>query len=96
VATCLDALTGEQRWQERLGGNFSASPTFIDGRIYFQDENGTAIVVQAGKEFVELGRSTWGDGGRTFASYAVADGALFLRSETHVYRVQADGKPTGG
>lgn len=96
VASCLDAETGEKHWQARLGGNFSASPTYIDGRIYFQDENGTSIVVQAGKEFVELGRSTWGDGVRTFASYAVADGALFLRSETHVYRVEAAVKQTGG
>ena len=96
VATCLDVTTGEQHWQERLGGNYSASPLYIDGRIYFQDEDGTAIVVQAGQEFVELARSTWGDGGRTFASYAVADGALFLRSETHLYRVEQDVEQTGG
>ncbi|MBL8848909.1 MAG: PQQ-binding-like beta-propeller repeat protein [Planctomycetaceae bacterium] len=96
VASCLDAVTGEKHWQERLGGNFSASPTYIDGRIYFQDENGTAIVVAAGREFVELGRSSWGDGVRTFASYAVADGALFIRSETHVYRVEAEVRQTGG
>jgi len=96
IATCLDAKTGEQVWQERLGGNYSASPIYVDGRIYFQDENGTAVVAQAGREFVELARNTWGDGGRTFASFAVADGALFLRSETHVYRVESDVKQTGG
>jgi outer membrane protein assembly factor BamB len=96
VASCLNAQTGEKVWRERLGGNFSASPLYVDGRIYFQDEDGTSIVVQAGPEFVELARSTWGDGGRTFASYAVADGALFLRSETHVYRVELEVKQTGG
>jgi len=96
VATCLNALTGEQIGAARLGGNYSASPLYVDGRIYFQDENGTAIVVEASPEFTELGRSTWGDGGRTFASYAVADGALFLRSETHVYRVEQSVKQTGG
>jgi hypothetical protein len=95
IATCLDAKTGEEVWHDRLGGNFSASPVYVDGRIYFQDENGTAIVIQAGKEFVELGRSTWGDGGRTFASFAIADGALFLRSETHVYRVEQGVQQTG-
>lgn len=26
IATCLDAVSGEQHWQERIGGNFSASP----------------------------------------------------------------------
>jgi hypothetical protein len=31
------------------------------------------------------------DGLRTYASYAVADGALFVRSETHLYRIEAAG-----
>lgn len=96
VASCLDARTGRRHWQERLGGNFSASPVGTAGRIYFQDENGTATVVQTGTEFVELGRSRWGDGGRTYASYAVSNGALFLRSETHVYRVEQDLRQAGG
>lgn len=96
VASCLDVTTGEQHWQERLGGNYSASPLYVAGRVYFQDENGASIVVQAGQQFAELARSTWGDGGRTFASYAVADGALFLRSETHLYRVEREAKQTGG
>src|SRR5262245_12851068 len=38
IATCLDAKTGKIHWQERLGGNFSASPVFADRRIYFLNE----------------------------------------------------------
>ena len=26
VASCVDTLTGEAIWQERIGGNYSASP----------------------------------------------------------------------
>lgn len=96
VATCVDALTGEQRWQERFGGNFSASPVAADGRIYFQDENGTAFVIAAGPEFHELARNVWGGGVRTFASYAVLDGALIIRSESHLYRVETAASTTGG
>ncbi len=33
VATCMDAVSGELHWQERLGGGFSASPSFADGRM---------------------------------------------------------------
>ena len=40
IASCLDAKTGETIWQERIGGNFSASPLFADGRIYLLDEDG--------------------------------------------------------
>jgi outer membrane protein assembly factor BamB len=87
VARCVDARTGEEHWRKRLGGNYSASPTYADGKVYFQDEHGTATVVQAGTEGEELARNTFADGARTFASYAVADDALFIRSETHLYRI---------
>jgi outer membrane protein assembly factor BamB len=87
VATCLDARSGVEHWRERLGGNFSASPLHAGGIVYFQDENGTAILVRAAKHFEELGRSTVGDGDRTFASYAVVDRSLLIRSESALYRV---------
>jgi outer membrane protein assembly factor BamB len=96
VASCVDALTGEQHWQERLGGDFSASPVAADGKVYFQDEHGTAIVIEAGPQFRELARNSWGGGGRTFASYAILDGALIIRSETHLYRVESTASTTGG
>src|SRR5262249_55750478 len=38
LATCLDAKTGKQHWQERLDGGFSASPIDADGKLYFQNE----------------------------------------------------------
>ena len=91
VAVCLDVRTGEQHWQQRVGEAFSASPVFADGKIYFQDEYGHATVIQPGTEYRELARNTFADGARTFASYAVADGALFVRSETHLYRIESAG-----
>jgi len=87
VASCLDAITGEQHWQKRLGGNFSASPLFADGRIYFQDEQGQATVIAPGTSFQQLAKNPIE--GRTLASYAVADGAIFLRTDTSLYRLQA-------
>src|SRR5690606_24717177 len=51
VATCLDALTGEQIWQERVGGNYSASPLYADGRVYFFCEDGRTTVIRAAREF---------------------------------------------
>lgn len=86
VASCLDAKTGEQRWQQRLGGNFSASPVFADGKIFLQSEEGVGIVIEPGPSFNELARNDLGE--RTLASYAVGDGALFIRSERHLARIQ--------
>jgi outer membrane protein assembly factor BamB len=86
VATCVDARTGKQHWQERVPGNYSASPFFADGKIYFQSEEGVTTVVRAGKNFESLATNNLKE--RTFASYAVADGAIYLRTETQLYRIQ--------
>jgi len=85
VATCADARTGEIHWNERLGGNFSASPVYADGRIYFQNEAGAGFVVKRGKTFTLLAQNDLAE--RTLASYAVADNALFIRSESNLWRV---------
>ena len=88
IARCVDALTGEDHWQERLGGNYSASPLYANGRVYFQDENGECIVVAASSTYQELARNQLVEDERTFASYAVSDGALFIRSEHHLFRIE--------
>ncbi len=87
VASCLDAKTGKVHWQERLGGTFSASPLYADGEIYFQSEQGTGIILKAGREFQKLATNSLDE--RTLASYAAADGALFIRTEKHLYKFQA-------
>ena len=86
VACCLDAKTGQPHWQERIGGQQSASPLYAEGRIYFQNEDGLGVVIQASKEFKVLARNALKE--KTYASYAVYDGALFIRTENHLYRIQ--------
>ncbi|QDV88476.1 PQQ-binding-like beta-propeller repeat protein [Stieleria magnilauensis] len=88
VASCVDARTGKQHWKERLGGKYSASPFYGAGRIYFQSETGETTVIKPGKTFTELATNELGNGDRTFASFAVVDNALLLRSETHLYRIE--------
>jgi outer membrane protein assembly factor BamB len=86
TASCLDAKTGKVHWQERLDATFSASPVYAVGRLYFQSEDGTGIVIKAGKEFELVSRNPLGE--KSLASYAVADGALFVRTASHLYRFQ--------
>ncbi len=86
VATCWDAATGTVQWNERIGGNYSAAPILADGRIYFLSEEGKGTVVAASKEFAKLGESTLPDG--FMSSPAVSGKALFLRSRTHLYRIE--------
>jgi outer membrane protein assembly factor BamB len=86
VATCWDARTGEVLWNERIGGNHSASPLLADGRIYFFSEEGRTVVIAASREFQRLAENELGDG--FMASPAVHGNALILRSRTHLYRVE--------
>jgi outer membrane protein assembly factor BamB len=86
VATCLEAKTGTLVWKSRLAGEYSASPLLAGDRVYFFNEEGKATVVEAGREFKVLGESLLDNG--FMASPAVADGALFLRTKTDLYRIQ--------
>ena len=85
IASCLDARTGTVVWQQRLGGTFSASPVFADGRIYFVAEQGLTTVIAPGKEFRRLATNPL-DGG-LLASMAVSNGSFFLRTDSHLYRI---------
>jgi outer membrane protein assembly factor BamB len=85
IASCLDAKTGTVHWSERVGGNYSASPVLADGKIYLQNETGTGVVLKPGKTFEKLAENALGE--KTLASYAVTDGALFIRSEKNLYRI---------
>jgi outer membrane protein assembly factor BamB len=87
IAQCLDAKTGEARWIQRLGGDYSASPLFADGRIYFLSEGGVSTVIAPGKEFRRLATNTLE--GDTLASMAVSGGSIFIRSDSHLYRISA-------
>ena len=85
IASCVDAKTGQPHWQQRLGGNYSASPVFADGRIYFQSEEGLTTVIAPGKTFQKLATSQLD--GAMLASMAVANGSLFIRTDSHLYRI---------
>lgn len=89
IALCLDARTGERYWQQRLNGNYSASPVFADGRIYFLSEEGTATVIEPGHQFREVASNRLD--GNTLASIAVSNGSMFIRSDTHLYRIGSKG-----
>jgi outer membrane protein assembly factor BamB len=85
IATCWDARTGKVHWQERIDGNYSASPMAGAGRIYFQNETGVGTVINAGREFAKLGVNSLEE--PTLASYAAAENSLFIRTERNLYRI---------
>lgn len=83
VASCMRAETGELIWQERIGGNFSASPVAADGRIYFLGDDGETTVIAAGPEFKVLAKNPLGE--KCQASPAISRKRIFIRTAGNLY-----------
>lgn len=86
IASCLDAATGEYRYQEeRLGalGDYYASPIAAAGKILAIAQPGTAVVFQAGDTLQVLARNTLGE--EVLATPALAHHTLYLRTVSTLY-----------
>lgn len=89
VLTCLDAKTGKEVWKERIaGGAHSASPVYGDGLLYFYGEDGTTVVVRPGRQFAQVAVNKLEGGGRCMGSPAIAGKSMFIRTGSHLYRIE--------
>jgi outer membrane protein assembly factor BamB len=88
ILTVLDAATGEQLYKARVGGGghtFSASPVAAGDRVLMLTEEGVTFVLQAGDEYKELATNDLGE--MSLASPAIAGGAIYIRTESKLYRI---------
>lgn len=88
--TCLDLKTGKELYNERIGNGKNkaiGSPVVVRGKILFPLDDGVTVVVEPGPAFRVVGRNRLGDGTPLDfgASPAIADGEIYLRSQTHLY-----------
>ncbi len=87
VACCVDPQSGQVVWRRRIGSSFTSSVLYAARRIYFFDEDGLTVVVRPGPEYRELARNRLDAG---FMASPVAIGpALYLRTVTHLYRIES-------
>jgi outer membrane protein assembly factor BamB len=84
--SCLDAKTGTVHWAERLKGKaFSSSPIAADGKIYITSEDGIGSVIAADKTKLDvLHLNDMKE--KTFATFVPANGALYLRTESTLFK----------
>jgi outer membrane protein assembly factor BamB len=88
VLQCADAKGGKFLWDVRLKGPIAASPVAGDGRIYIVNEKGQTQVIKIGdKEGMIEATNDVGD--EILATPAIADGAIFLRSDKHLFCIGA-------
>ena len=90
VISCLRAATGELIWREKVEGSFYSSPICVNSHLYGITKVGDVIVLAAADKFELLGRVALGE--KCFATPAVANGVMYLRTYSHVFSL-GGGKP---
>jgi outer membrane protein assembly factor BamB len=89
LASCYDQHTGKIIFQaERLDapGDYYSSAVAADGRVYVTSQKGTVVVIVAGNDATQLkvlARNAMGE--QVFATPALVDGKIFLRTEKHLF-----------
>ncbi len=85
IVSCFDAATGATIWQERIAGQYFASPIRVGDSILCVSTEGKLETVAAGREFAHLGTVDLGEPSN--ATPAVAGGTLYVRTLTHMISV---------
>lgn len=81
IAHCFVAATGEEKWVQRLGGSFSASPVVCNGLIYVSNDRGKTYVIKASPDGCQVVAENQ-LGTDAYASPAISEGQVFLRVGT--------------
>lgn len=87
MLTSYSTETGVVEWSERVGGNYSASPTVWKERAFFLGEEGETVVIDPEAAEHVVARSTLGanDSEIFRASIAAHEGQLLIRSDQFLY-----------
>lgn len=85
VLTCLEASTGKELFQERIGaaGQYTASPIAAGEKIIAASVQGVVTVIQADDKLNVLARNNLCE--RIYATPAIAENKIYLRTAGHLY-----------
>jgi outer membrane protein assembly factor BamB len=78
MVTCVQAASGEVKWQERVGGTYFSSPLWVAGRLFGISAKGEVVVVEASDRFRVLARNPLGE--VTHSTPAVAGGRMYIHT----------------
>ena len=85
ILTSLDARSGKPLQTKRVAGagNYYSSPVAGDGKVYLLDQKGRLSVVSGEGKWKVLHRAQFGE--ETYATPAIVDGRIYLRTDGHLY-----------
>jgi outer membrane protein assembly factor BamB len=80
---CLDAKTGELKWQHRMDADTWSSPYYVDGKIHIGNENGQLLIFKAGakKELLNTIEMATDSATMVRATPVVVNGVLYVMTE---------------
>ncbi len=88
---CFDAETGKLYWRHDLKAHVWGSTLVSDGKVYVGDEDGDLMVFEASKEKKLI--STTNLGAPVYSTPVVANGVLYIASNTHLFAFTGTEQP---
>ncbi len=85
IGSCYEADNGKLMWLERMAPHFSASLVAANGLVYFVADDGVTKIIRPGPKFEVVAENPLGE--YCYASPAISNGRLFIRSEHHLFCV---------
>lgn len=83
---CLDAETGKLYWKHATRSHIWSSTLAADGKVYVGTEDGQVVILQQGKEKKVLAAVEMG--APVYSTPVVANGVLYVATQTHLYAIQ--------
>lgn len=90
---CLDAETGKLHWTHDMKAHMWGSTFVADGKLYVGDEDGDLVVLAASKEKRMISETNLG--APIYGTPIVANGSVYIQSNTHLFSFHDPTKQSG-
>jgi outer membrane protein assembly factor BamB len=92
---CFEAKSGNATWNHRIGGRFRSSLMLANGNVYATNDKGLTTVFRATPEkFVAVATNDLAE--FCYATPAISNGRLYMRTATHLYCISGPAGPLRG
>ena len=82
---CIDAVTGAEVWSTHVTSNYSASPIYINGNIWFFSVKGDVQVIKEGRKYEVVAQNKMDSG--IWATPAFLRESIIMRTQNYLYRI---------
>jgi outer membrane protein assembly factor BamB len=84
---CINAVTGETIWSEKIKGKYNSSPIWAGGNVYLSTTRGETLVFESSKSFKKISENKLN--GEIWATPAFVNGTILIRTSKGLVKVEA-------